>query len=167
MISHIHFRGIQRVNMPKALGGPGFISRSGNVSPSDFWHHRPDSFCHSVRWRVALCVRVCVCVFVRDPPSTVTVARAVRTGMVKMEQVYSPSSDSCTSPMVMESSVGVERCSWMRLSLSAGGRRPTRYRCSANVQSITSQDESCIRCACEKEDLINLTLRILFCSELF
>lgn len=60
-----------------------------------------------------------------DPPSTVTVARAVRTGMVKMEQVYSPSSDSCTSEMVMESSVGVERCSWMRLSLSAEGSTET------------------------------------------
>lgn len=29
-----------------------------------------------------------------DTPMTVTVARAVRTGMVKMEQVYSPSSES-------------------------------------------------------------------------
>lgn len=55
-----------------------------------------------------------------DPPNTVTVARAVRTGMVNSEQVYSPSSDSWTSAMVMESSVGVERCSWIRLSLKAG-----------------------------------------------
>lgn len=68
---------------------------------------------------VCVCDSVNVCVCLCDLPSTVTVARAVRTGMVKMEQVYSPSSDSCTSAMVMESSVDVERCSWMRLSLSA------------------------------------------------
>lgn len=74
-------------------------------------------YAHSEIVHIMYCVGVCLC----DPPSTVTVARAVRTGMVKMEQVYSPSSDSCTSEMVMESSVGVERCSWMRLSLSAEG----------------------------------------------
>lgn len=65
--------------------------------------------------------------YLRDPPRTVTVARAVRTGMVKMEQVYSPSSDSCTSEMVMESSVGVERCSWMRLSLRAEDKEEKGY----------------------------------------
>lgn len=67
------------------------------------------------------CVFLRVCLCVCDPPSTVTVALAVRTGMVKMEQVYSPSSASCTSPMVIESSVDVELRSWMRLSLSAAG----------------------------------------------
>lgn len=72
-------------------------------------------FSHNMKsdWQCVLYTYFC------DPPSTVTVARAVRTGMVKMEQVYSPSSDSCTSEMVMESSVDVERYSWMRLSLSA------------------------------------------------
>lgn len=40
-------------------------------------------------------------------PSTVRVARAIRTGIVKMEQVYSPSSDNCTLEMVIDSSVGV------------------------------------------------------------
>ncbi len=52
-------------------------------------------------------------------PSTVTVARAVRTGMVKIEQVYSPSSDSWTSEMVIISSVPVDFTNWIRLSLSA------------------------------------------------
>lgn len=81
-------------------------------------------------WFSSICMlfcnfSTCVHAWTCDPPSTVTVARAVRTGMVNSEQVYSPSSDSCTSEMVMESSVGVERCSWIRLSLKAAERHRT------------------------------------------
>ena len=43
-----------------------------------------------------------------DPPRTVTVALTVRTREVKTEQVYSPSSDSRTSP-IMDGQLGARR----------------------------------------------------------
>lgn len=52
-------------------------------------------------------------------PSTVTRDLAVRTGMVKMEHVYSPSSASATLLMLMLSSWGVDLTSWIRLSRRA------------------------------------------------
>lgn len=58
-------------------------------------------------------------------PSTVTRAFAVRTGIVKMEQVYSPSSDSTTSLMLMVSSLGVDLSSWILLSRRAEGKGTT------------------------------------------
>lgn len=84
-------------------------------------HHKPYSHFLIFFYFYGYCsFSTCIHAWICDPPNTVTVARAVRTGMVNSEQVYSPSSDSCTSAMVMESSVGVERCSWIRLSLKAG-----------------------------------------------
>lgn len=54
-----------------------------------------------------------------------TRAFAVRTGIVKMEQVYSPSSDSTTSLMLMVSSLGVDLSSWILLSRRAEGKGTT------------------------------------------
>lgn len=56
-------------------------------------------------------------------PSTVTRDLAVLTGIVKMEQVYSPSSARATLLMLMLSSWGVDLTSWIRLSRRAGGNR--------------------------------------------
>lgn len=53
-------------------------------------------------------------------PSTVTRDLAVRTGMVKMEHVYSPSSARATLLMLILSSWGVDLTSWIRLSRRAG-----------------------------------------------
>lgn len=75
-----------------------------------------------------------------------TVALAVRTGMVNREQVYSPSSDSCTSEMVMESSVGVERCSWIRLSLRAEARRHRKAKVRrTQLIFLTTQTETLVQ----------------------